>query len=159
VRAGGGDEAADSAGEIERSFREYFRGWNLSLPAESVAERRGGHIYAAGLHVGYAWGVERAEEYVEVLAQDRLTNDSRFRIFASGRLEELPAPGPSWSHGPDATEAEIRTAEAAFVERNRRIYAELRERGLLPPAGANLPTHEINEYLRSGGDVGEADAD
>ncbi len=43
-------------------------------------------------------------------------------------------------------------AKARYVEHNRRVYAELRERGLLPPVGENLPAHDINEYLRSGGE-------
>jgi hypothetical protein len=43
-----------------------------------------------GWHVGYVWGREGGEEYLEVLAQHRMTNDRHFRLFASGRHETLP---------------------------------------------------------------------
>jgi len=104
------------------------------------------------------WGIEQDEEYLEVLAQHRMTDDEHFRIFASGRVVDLPAPAGSYVYGPNATEADRREAARASAERNQRIYAELRERGLLPPQGRNLPAHEINEYLRAGGDFDEADA-
>ena len=142
---------------IEEYFREYFRHWKISLPPLDVASRADGHIFDQGWHIGYVWGTEQGEEYLEVLAQHRMTDDEHFRIFASGRVVDLPAPAGSYVYGPNATEADRREAARASAERNQRIYAELRERGLLPPQGRNLPAHEINEYLRAGGDVDEAD--
>jgi hypothetical protein len=138
---------------IEQYFRRYFRNWEIALPPRDVAARTGGHIFERGWHIGYVWGREQGEEYLEVLAQHRMTNDEHFRVFASGRVEDLPAPAEAYIYGPDATEAEKREAEREYVERNRRIYADLRERGLLPPVGHNLPAHDINEYLRSGAET------
>jgi hypothetical protein len=140
---------------IEQYFRNYFRHWQIALPSRDVAARSAGHIFEHGWHIGYVWGSDQGEEYLEVLAQHRMTNDEHFRVFASGRVEDLPAPAESYMYGPNATEADKRKAEREYVERNERIYAELRERGLLPPLGHNLPAHEINEYLRSGGDAEE----
>jgi hypothetical protein len=82
-----------------------------------------------------------------------MTNDRHFRVFESGRVEDLSAPEEFYSWRPDATEEERAAAEREYVETNRRVYAELRERGLLPPTGQNIGAAEINEYLRSGGDV------
>ena len=138
---------------IEKYFAEYFQHWRISLPSEAVSSRAPGHIFEQGWHIGYLWGTDNDEEYLEVLAQHRMTSDSHFRVFASGRVEELPAPAELYSYGPDATDEEKAEAEREYVEYNRRIHAELRELGLLPPAGGNLPAQEINEYLRSGGAV------
>jgi hypothetical protein len=142
-----------STDAIEDHFRDYFRHWNIALPGPDVASRTSGHIYEHGWHIGYVWGREHGDEYLEVLAQHRMTDDDHFRVFSSGRVEALQAPAGFYSYGPNATEADRLEAERKHVERNQRIYGELRERGLLPPLGRNLPAHEINEYLRSGGDV------
>jgi hypothetical protein len=136
---------------IKTYFTEYFRNWGVQLPAASVASRTAGHIFERGWHIGYLWGHKGDDEYLEVLAQHRMTNDRHFRVFASGRVEDLPTADGFCLHQPDATTAERSQAERESVERNRRVYADLRERGLLPPAGKNLGAHDINEYLRSGG--------
>lgn len=146
-----------SADAIEQYFRERFQHWQITLPSRDVASRAAGHIFELGWHIGYRWGSEHGDDFLEVLAQHRMTDDDHFRVFASGRVEDLPAPSSSYSYGPDATEAEKLEAERSNAERNQRIYADLRERGLLPPQGQNLPAHEINEYLRSGGEVDSSD--
>jgi hypothetical protein len=138
---------------IEEYFADYFQHWSISLPPDSVRARTPGHIFEHRWHIGYLWGTENDEEYLEVLAQHRMTDDSHFRVFASGRVEDLPAPAEAYSYGPNATDQEKAEAEREYVEYNRRIHAQLRDLGLLPPPGENLPAHEINEYLRSGGPV------
>lgn len=138
---------------IETYFTEYFQHWNISLPPDSVTARAPGHIFEHGWHIGYLWGAENGDEYLEVLAQHRMTDDRHFRVFASGRVEDLPAPAQFYGYGPNATDEEKVQAEREYVEHNRRIHTELRDLGLLPPVGQNLPAHEINEYLRSGGSV------
>jgi hypothetical protein len=138
---------------IERYFTECFRHWSIVLPPESVTARAAGHIFEQGWHIGYLWGTENGEEYLEVLSQHRMTDDRHFRVFASGRVEDLPAPATFYSYGPDATDRDKAEAERKYVEYNQRIHAQLRDLGLLPPPGENLPSHEINEYLRSGGSV------
>jgi hypothetical protein len=140
-----------STDAIEKYFAEYFEQWSISLPPDSVTARSPGHIFEHGWHIGYLWGTENGEEYLEALAQHRMTNDRHFRVFASGRVEELPAPQEFFAYGPNATDEEKEQAELKYVEYNRRIHAELRDLGLLPPQGENLPAHEVNEYLRSGG--------
>jgi hypothetical protein len=146
-----------SVDAIEEYIREHFRHWEIALPQHDVSSRLGGHIFARGWHIGYLWGSERGEEYLEVLAQHRMTDDTHFRVFASGRVEDLPAPATSYMYGPNATEVEKQEAQRKNIAENQRIYADLRERGLLPPHGQNLPAHEINEYLRSRANAEAAD--
>jgi hypothetical protein len=138
---------------FEKYFNEYFQHWNILLPPDSVTARAPGHIFEHGWHIGYIWGTEKGENYLEVLAQHRMTDDEHFRVFASGRVEDLPAPATFYSYGPDATDQEKAQAKREYVEYNRRIHDQLRDVGLLPPLGENLPAHEINEYLRSGGSI------
>jgi hypothetical protein len=147
-----------SADAIERYFRDYFRPWDITLPSRDIALRAAGHIFERGWHIYYVWGTDDGEEYLEVLAQHRMTNDRHFRVFASGRAEYLPAPAEFYSYGPEATEAKKDAAKREYFEHNRRVYSDLRERGLLPPLGRNLVSHELNEYLRAGSDCEQADS-
>jgi hypothetical protein len=139
-----------STDTIERYFADCFGRWGISLPPRDVAARSSGHVFEHGWHIAYVWDTESGEEYLEVLAQHRMTDDRHFRVFATGRVEELPAPSGTYAYASDATEAEKLAAAERNSERNRRIYAALRERGLLPAEGENLAAHEINEFLRSG---------
>lgn len=136
--------------EIERLFSERGARWGVRLPADSVINRQPGHIFEAGWHIGYVWGQEGGEEFLEYLAQHRMTSDVRERIWASGRVEDLPVPDEFFWEPKDASEAEIKLAEQAYFDRNRRLFEELHAKGLLPPEGENIPLTEINEYLRSG---------
>src|SRR6266516_1653661 len=141
---------------IEEKFAARFAHWSVKLPVGSAARREGGHIFEKGWHIGYIWGEEDGEEYLEGLAQHRMTDDSRVRMWASGCEDFLPAPSGMIVIPREATETEIKQLEGDSAERNRTLYGELRDRGLLPPEGGNLGAMEINEFLTSGG---MADAD
>ncbi len=147
--------SAEQIESIERTFAERFGHWGIQLPPGSAARREAGHIFEQGWHIGFVWGEEDGEEYLDVLAQHRMTNDSLRRLWASGRKEGLPAPAGGIVLPRGATEAEIDRLKAESAERNRALYKELRERGLLPPEGRNLPAMEINEFLTSGGMANE----
>lgn len=122
---------------IEAYVRDYFHAWGIELPQESLAAREGGHIFESGWHIGYVWGIENGDEYLD-LAQHRMTNDRNFRAFASGRVESMPAPPAFVVYPREATEGERQKLDDEYVETNRRVHADLRERGLLPPQGGNL---------------------
>lgn len=142
------DRGAD---EIERIFAERFVHWGIRLPVVAVSTRQGGHIFEAGWHIGYVWGREGDEEYLEYLSQHRMTDDLRERIYASGRTETLPVPAWAFDYPANASEDEIGRAKQLYFDRNRQLSEQLRSRGLLPPEGENIPLLDINEYLRSGG--------
>jgi hypothetical protein len=130
---------------IERHFADAFVAWEIRLPEEAVARREAGHLFEAGWHIGWVFGEADGEEFVEVLTEHRHPGMDRFRIYAFGRVESLDVP-TSLMLVPEDT-AERERAEREYYERNQRLYAELRERGLLPPQGENLPSQEISEYL------------
>lgn len=146
--------------EIEGQFAKEFEHWGITLPKADVEGRQGGHIFDSGWHIGYVWGEDAGEEYLEYLAQHRMTNDRHVRIWASGRTERLPAQELGYVLDPDATAEEEERAREEYFTRNREIADELRALGLLPPVGGNLGAMEMNEYLRSGRDRdAEASAD
>jgi hypothetical protein len=121
---------------IERHIAERFARWEIRLPQEAVARREPGHIFKRGWHIGFLWGEEEGEEYLEYLSQHRMTDDLHTRVYACGRVDD-DLPAPSMLSGPEETRA---------------IYAELRKAGLLPPLGMNQGALEINEFLRSQGE-------
>jgi len=139
------------AAAIEQVFSDRFANWDIRLPEEVVEERLPGHIFKAGWHIGFVWGDAEGEEYLELLSQHRMTSDQHVRLFASGRLEELPAQDSLMMTPAGADEAEVARLTREHFAHNQGISDQLRERGLLPPAGANLPLLEANDYLRSGG--------
>ena len=143
--------AMSDVSKIARTFSDRFKRWDISLPPEALERREGGHIYERGWHIGYQWGERNGEEYLDVISQHRMTSDSVERIWASGCVEALEAVSTMLFVPPGATPEEERELKSQFYERNARIAADLRERGLLPPEGGNLPAHEINEHLAKGG--------
>ena len=71
------------------------------------------------------------------------------RFWQDGEREGIPAPAEFRRSSPDPDEDA--RLERDYVEYNRRAYADLRERGLLPPAGQNVGSQDSNEYLRTRG--------
>jgi serine/threonine protein phosphatase PrpC len=132
---------------IEACFRDRFRHWGITLPAADVAERRPGHIFRAGWHIGYVWGDDENGIYLEYLSQHRMTSDSRRRIYESGHVEQIELPSTLVPYPDDPAERARINQESA--REHREANTELRDLGLLPPAGTNQPAIEINEYLRS----------
>lgn len=74
------------------------------------------------------------------MAAGRFFPDGTRTILETPASMRLVADGP----GKDAL------LKQQFIERNRRLYADLRRRGLLSDAGENLVSQEITEYLTAG---------
>jgi hypothetical protein len=70
------------------------------------------------------------------------------RYWSDGSIDPIPTPAELCQTSSDPVENARFLSE--YVEHNRRTYADLRQRGLLPPAGQNAGSQDINEYLRSG---------
>ena len=136
--------------EIERVVAARFARWGFELPSEGVTARAPGRILDHGWHIAWVWGEQDGEEYLELFSQHRMTSDDHVRVWASGRVEELPAPSSSQVYSAGATQAEIAAGRDALFERNRRICAEQRETGLLPEPGNNFVAHDIQEGLSTG---------
>lgn len=135
--------------EIERYFKDYFARWSITLPSNAVARRAPGHLFEKGWHIGFIWGADEQGEYLEFLAQHRMTNDRRQRVYATGEVKDMPVPVPMYVIPAHATPEQ----QAEIAKRHRTSYRresqKLRELGLLPPAGQNLIALEIAEVLRS----------
>lgn len=124
-----------------------------TINATDVATQERGHSYHKGMHIGWAWGEEehgRQRPYLDLLSEHRHPGMYAERYYIDGTTEPIRTPASMRAVSPDPVEdAEL---QRRFVEENRAAYADLRRRGLLPPAGENLVSQDINEYLLSGGD-------
>ena len=117
---------------------------------EQLLAEDGGHAFGHGWHVGWAWGRDAARGiYLDHLWEHRMAGMSAARWWQDGERESITTPAEMRLVSPDPEEDARR--ERDYVEHNRRAYAELRERGLLPPAGRNLGSQDVNEYLRTRG--------
>lgn len=140
------DERLRCAETALRQVPEDYRKVN----ATDVAGRERGHSFHHGMHIGWAWGEdERGRPYLDLLSEHRHPGMQAARYFPDGRTEPIATPTSMRVVSPDpAEDAEI---ERAFSESNRAAYADLRDRGLLPPEGENIASQDINEYLLKGG--------
>ena len=129
-----------------------------TVDAADVAGLESGHSFYRGMHIGWAWGVdERGRTYLDFLSEHRHPGMAAARYFADGRTEPIAVPAEARTVSPDP--AEDAKLEQEFLEQNRAAYEELRDRGLLPPQGANLVSQDINEYLLTGGPDAEDSPD
>lgn len=122
--------------------------WGLT-PGDLLATENGHHFHR-GWHIGWAWNPGDAAVYLDFLSEHRMTSMDACRVFPDGSVESLDTPYEMRRVG-DTPEEDERL-EREYVEHNRRAYASLRDRGLLPEVGENLGSQDINEYLRSGND-------
>lgn len=140
------DERLQCAEAALRSVPAAYR----TVGATDVAGHERGHSFHRGMHIGWAWGEdERGRPYLDFLSEHRHPGMQAQRHFTDGGTEPITTPGSMREVSSDpAEDAEI---EREYFESNRAAYADLRDRGLLPPAGENVGSQEINEYLLNGG--------
>lgn len=118
-----------------------------TIGASDLTAVANGHHFHRGMHLGWAWGENEHGCFLDFLSEHRMAGMSAARFFGDGSSEPIETPAEFRISVIDPDEdAEL---ERAYVERNRASYGDLRERGLLPPVGANLGSQDINEYLRS----------
>ena len=124
--------------------------WGITV-RELLAQANGHHFFQ-GWHIGWVWGVgEDGRTFLDLLSEHRMAGMGAARYFADGTSEPRDTPQEFRLVG--KTPEEDAELERAYFDHNRAAHASLRERGLLPPHGANLGSQEINEFLRSGGDT------
>jgi hypothetical protein len=93
---------------IRAAFDAYFvPGYRLSLPAECLGRDAGGY-QENGWDVQYRFG----EDFLEMFATHRMTNDRLYRVYADGRVEMVGS----------STDGMVTDLDAEF-------YAEVRRRG------------------------------
>ena len=112
---------------IEKTFTQTFKNWNIELPPDAVSEKQAGTIRKAGWSIRYVF----VEDCLDYYAAHRMTNDRHVRIHPDGRSENLEAPQDMYSYPGDADEETKEKAKGEFYAYNRAVYAKLREKGLM----------------------------
>lgn len=126
--------------EISKKFAEFFADWKIELPqgAEDAADR--GSIFKAGWTINYLFGTD-GERYMEFYVTHRMTSDRRYRIYESGRVEELDAIQEMYMYDSKVPGSE-QEAKKRYMEHNQRVADELQQLGIYPDG-------DINAYLRT----------
>ena len=128
---------------IAQTFAESFATWDIALPEGAVERGEPGLIRKAGWTIRYIFGADEEGSYLEYYATHRMTNDTRIRIYGSGRTKALDAIWELYMWDPKVPGDEER-AQQEYHDHNRRIAEELKELGLYPEG-------DINAYLRTEG--------
>ena len=129
--------------------------WGLTV--RDLLAQRNGHHFFQGWHIGWAWGVgDDGRTYLDFLSEHRMAGLGADRYFADGTAEALDTPQEFRLVG--KTPEEDARLEQEYFEHNRAAYENLRRLGLLPPSGGNLTSQDVNEFLRSGGDVNDPES-
>ena len=122
---------------------ETFSHWGIVLPKEAVERGEPWTIQRAGWTIRGIFGVDEDGTYLEYYATHRMTSDSRYRIYASGRIAEQDAIWEMFGWDPKVPGDEAR-ARKKYRDHNARVAEELKQLGL-------YPVGDINAYLRTEG--------
>ena len=135
------------AGLIAAAFAESFSAWSIALPEGAVGRGEPGVIHQAGWTIRFIFSADEEGSYLEYYATHRMTNDTRVRIYGSGRTEALDAIWEMFVWDPKVPGDEDR-ARREYHDHNSRIAQELKRLGLYPEG-------DINAYLRTEGPPSE----
>lgn len=125
---------------ISEIFNKHFCHWGITLPEESTKNRESGYIQDAGWLIQYCFGEDENGDYLDYYAAHRMTDDSQVRIYANGKVENLPALEGMFLTSEDPIEA--KRLEEEHDERNRKVLEMLVRKG--------FDKFTINMYLQAG---------
>ena len=81
--------------KIKATFDTVYAGvGGMTLPLEALVSRRDGEIVEQGWVILYQFGTEGGADYLDIYDTHRMTDDSHWRIHATGTTEALKR-GPS----------------------------------------------------------------
>lgn len=115
--------------DVVRQFEESMSTWDITLPPDSVAARELGGIVNNGWTIFYKFGFEGDDEYMDVYASHRMTNDRHMRLYADGRSRVLPAYREGYVVGKTATAEEEERIKREFYAYNKVVAELLAEKG------------------------------
>lgn len=122
-----------------------------TIGAGDLVAQENGHHFHRGMHIGWVWGDNGRGGFLDLLSEHRMAGMHAERYFPDGTSEAIETPAEFRAVDSDPLkDAEL---QRAYFERNQAAYQSLRARGLLPPAGTNVGSQDINEFLQSGGDA------
>ena len=111
---------------IDTAFAKMFESWNIHLPPNATTLKQPGKIVQAGWAIRYVFG----EDYLDYYAEHRMTNPRHERIHSDGRCESLEAPSNDYVVPMNADESALQQAKEDFYAYNRKLYSELKAKGL-----------------------------
>jgi hypothetical protein len=137
---------SESAEErIAAAFNSCFAAFEIRIRPEDVTPGARRAIRERGWLIAYRVDAgEGGSPALELYATHRMTSDRHVRISADGTLEELDAIWEAYAFKPDVPGSE-EAAKRRYLEHNRTVAEQLRDRGLYPDG-------DVNAYLRTGGD-------
>jgi hypothetical protein len=112
---------------IKAAFDAYFAPWGITLPDDALMARSPGVLAGQGWRIRYRFGQDGAGEHLEFYATHRMTNDRHVRIAPDGGVEHLDALWDAYAYDPEVP-GDRERAERAYLEHNRRVAAELKEK-------------------------------
>jgi hypothetical protein len=133
----------EGAARIAGAFDETFARWEIALPRGAVERGEPWTIQREGWTIRCIFGADEDGSYLEYYATHRMTSDSRYRIYASGRTEERDAIWEMFMWDPKKPGDQARERKE-YADHNARIADELKLLGLYPEG-------DINAYLRTEG--------
>jgi len=125
------------------AFDETFAHWDIVLPKDTVERGEPWAIQRAGWTIRCIFDTDEDGAYLEYYATHRMTSDTRYRIYASGRIVEQDAIWEMFGWDPKVPGDEAREREK-YRDHNQRVAEELKRLGL-------YPFGDINAYLRTEG--------
>ena len=94
----------------------------LAPPPEAVAARENGHLFNAGRHLGWVFGREDGEEYIEWVSDHRMADMHHERLYANGDSVLLEAPFGMHTISGEASDDEIAKLGGVRTDRNRHLH-------------------------------------
>lgn len=130
--------------EVESQFNNEFSHWDISLPADDLADRQRGKSVKAGWAIWYLFGSDARGEYLDYYASHRMTDDRHVRIYADGQRESLPTIQSMQLRSQDPDEDA--RLEAEYFAENQRVARMLEAKGF-GVEGDEPGGVQINRYL------------
>lgn len=116
--------------KIQRVFAQEFEHWGIAIPDDALFQRRKGSISKGGWQINYIVDRDDKGLYLEYYACHRMTNDRHVKIYQDGTRQELDAPQEFYVFH-DSIHGDKEKKEKEYYEHNRRVYEELKRKGLL----------------------------
>lgn len=134
---------------IAEAFNGHFANFDIRIESGDVRVGFRREILAHGWRIAFRVDPDdTGSPSLEFYATHRMTSDTHVRIWADGHEDELDAIYEAYGFDRKVPGSE-KAAREKYLTHNRMVAEELREAGLYPGG-------DVNAYLRTGGDVDEA---
>ena len=100
------------ADAIKRAFDEYFASYPMAFPEKALHHAQG-EFSDGRWDVRYRFGEEQGGVYLDVYAENRMTNDRLYRVYADGRVDMVGT----------SSEGVLESEDRAFNEEVQRRFS------------------------------------